>query len=189
MIAVGRRGAGPVQEGRQTMARRRKATTEPAAAPATDPASGKTRSRMELTPARAKRLIGVGTAVAPLLAPYVITAAAALRERWDAHRARQLGVPADQLGRFTGRGGSLFARISRVAEALTELEAEGNSSAATGAARRFARDTRPRIEDLALAVRAAEQMPSARRRTAFKAIGGELDRIEEQLLVHLGIPT
>lgn len=169
------------------MARRRKETTEPAAAPET----GSARSRKELTPARAKRLIGIGTAVAPLLAPYVLTAAGVLRERWDAHRARQLGVPADQLGRFTGRGGSLFARISRIAEALAELDADGETAgpASTSASRRFARDTRPRLEDLALAVRAAEQMPSARRRTAFRAIGGELDRIEDQLLVHLGIPT
>jgi hypothetical protein len=32
-------------------------------------------------------------------------------------------------------------------------------------------------------------MPTARRRTAYRAIGGELDRIETDLLTHLGIGT
>jgi hypothetical protein len=60
---------------------------------------------------------------------------------------------------------------------------------ATGAARTFAVEVRPRLADLAVAVRAAEQMPTARRRTAYRAIGGELDRIETDLLTHLGIST
>lgn len=138
----------------------------------------------DLTPAHTKRLIAVGKAVAPLLAPYAIAAGAVARDRWDAHRARQLGVSADQLGRYSGRGGALHARISRAGEALTELE---NSPDATPAATSFVRETRPRLADLAVAVRAAEQMPSARRRTAFRAVAGELDRTEDQLLDLLGI--
>jgi pyruvate kinase len=38
-------------------------------------------------------------------------------------------------------------------------------------------------------VRAAEQMPSSRRRAAYRAIAGELDVIESALLTHLGITT
>jgi len=55
------------------------------------------------------------------------------------------------------------------------------------ASRRFARETRPRLEDLALAVRAAEQMPPQRRRVAHKAVSAELDRVELTLLDHLGV--
>jgi hypothetical protein len=132
----------------------------------------------DLTPASTKRLIGVGRAVAPLLLPYVIAGATVARDRWDTHRARQLGVPADQLGRYSGRGGALHARLARAGEALNELPAD---------ARGFADETRPRLADLAVAVRAAEQMPAGRRRTAFRAIAGELDRIEDTLLGHLGI--
>jgi hypothetical protein len=142
--------------------------------------------RKELTPARAKRMIGVGKAVAPLLVPYAIAGAGVARERWDLHKARRLGVPPDQLGRYTGRGGTLHARISRIAEALDALES-GQDVRSTGAARRFAQDTRPRLADLAVAIRAAEQMPAARRRTAFRAVSGELDRVEVELLDHLGI--
>jgi len=136
----------------------------------------------DLTPAQTRRFLAVGKAVAPLLLPYGIAAAGVARARWDDHRARQLGVPADQLGRFTGRGGALHARLSRAGEALTEVEATGSA-----AGKAFAKETRPRLADLAVAVRAAEQMPSARRRTAFRAVAGELDRVEDALLGHLGL--
>jgi hypothetical protein len=149
-------------------------------------AAGPTRhakGRKPLTAAKAKRLIGVGTAVAPLLAPYAMAAAGAARARWDAHRAARLGVPPDQLVSYASRGGALHARLSRIAETLTALDERGDE------ARRFAADVRPRLTDLAVAVRAAEQMPSARRRTAFRAIGHELDRIEADLLTQLGVDT
>lgn len=141
-----------------------------------------------ITPAKAKRMIAVGKVVAPLLAPYAIAAAGVARAQWDDYRARRLGVAAGRLGDYSGRGGALHARISRIAEALPELSEGPNAEAhATGAARRFALDTTPRLADLAVAVRAAEQMPAPRRRTAFKAVSGELDRIETGLLIHLGV--
>jgi hypothetical protein len=148
------------------MARRRD-TTVPAA-------------RTPLTAARAKRLVGVGKAVAPLLAPYALAAATVARGAWDARRAARMGVAPDQLQAYSGPGGALHARLSRVAEALTELEDRGTEKA-------FAAATRPRLADLAVAVRAAEQMPSPRRRTAYRAIGAELDRIEVDLLRRLGV--
>lgn len=142
--------------------------------------------RKPLTGKQAKRMIGVGTAVAPLLAPYALAAAGLIRGAWDQRRAARLGVDADQLGAYAGPGGALHARLSRMAESLTELE---QGSPAGGAARTFAAATRPRLADLAVAVRAAEQMPTARRRTAYRAIGGELDGIEVDLLTHLGVAT
>ncbi|HVL85129.1 MAG TPA: DUF6474 family protein [Pseudonocardia sp.] len=145
-----------------------------------------TTGRAPLTPKRARRAIGVGKAVAPLLAPYALAVAGLARASWDAHRAARLGVAAEELGSYRGRGGALHARISRIAEALNELDT-GAEVHATGAARRFAGATRPRLADLAVAVRAAEQMPSGRRRTAYRAIGGEVDRIEIELLTHLGV--
>lgn len=137
-----------------------------------------------LTAKRAKRLVGVGKAVAPLLAPYALAAATRVRARWDEYRAARLGVPPDQLGRFSGPGGMLHVRISHVAQALAVLEAGAGTS---GDGKAFAGRTRPRLEDLAVAVRAAEQMPTQRRRTAFRAVSAELDRIESDLLAHLGV--
>jgi len=146
------------------------------------------RARKPLTAARAKRLIGVGTAVAPLLAPYALAAAGAARAGWDARKAARLGVTPGELSSYAGPGGALHARLSHVAVALDELDSDAEAHA-TSAARKFAVDTRPRLADLAVAVRAAEQMPTGRRRTAYRAISGELDRIEIELLTHLGIAT
>jgi hypothetical protein len=146
-------------------------------------ATGGRRERKPLTAAKAKRLIGVGTAIAPLLAPYAMAAAGAARARWDAHRAARMGVEPDRLSSFAGRGGALHARLSRVAETLSALD--GRAAAAD----RFAAEVRPRLTDLAVAVRAAERMPAPRRRTALRAVGVELDRIEVDLLAHLGLDS
>lgn len=137
-------------------------------------------ARTPLTAARAKRLVAVGRAVAPLLAPYALAAATVARGAWDARKAARMGVAPDQLQAYSGPGGALHARLSRVAEALTELEGRGAEGAFVGA-------VRPRLADLSVAVRAAEQMPAPRRRTAYRAIGAELDRIEVDLLTRLGV--
>jgi hypothetical protein len=141
------------------------------------------RGRGPLTPARARRMIGVGKVVAPLLAPYALAAAGVARARWDAYRAGRLGVTPMQLSAYSGRGGALHARIDRIAEALDALE----RTAEDDASRHFVEETRPRLADLAVAVRASEQMPAPRRRTAHKAIAGELDRVELALLRRLGV--
>lgn len=159
-----------------------------AAAIKKDATKGAVAARKPLTAKSAKRMIGVGTVVVPLLAPYALAAAGLARARWDEYRAARLGVGSGQLQAYSGPGGALHARLSRVAETLTELDS-GAEAYATGATRKFATDTRPRLEDLAIAVRAAEQMPASRRRTAFRAIGAELDRIESGVLTHLGITT
>jgi hypothetical protein len=138
-------------------------------------------ARTPLTAARAKRLVAVGKAVAPLLAPYALAAATVARGAWDARKAARLGVAPDQLQAYSGPGGALHARLSRVAEALAELEGRGTDEKA------FVGATRPRLADLAVAVRAAEQMPAPRRRAAYRAIAGELDRIEVDLLTRLGV--
>jgi len=173
------RAAPEVEKKEKEKGRRRKAKDDEAEAD---------HGRRPLTAARAKRLIGVSKAVAPLLAPYALAIAGVARARWDAHRAARLGVDPGQLAAYAGPGGALHARLSHVAEALNELETSAQLHP-TPAARMFAAETRPRLADLAVAVRAAEQMPSARRRTAYRAIAGELDRIETDLLTHLGITT
>jgi Family of unknown function (DUF6474) len=144
------------------------------------------RGRSPMTPGRARRLIGVGRVVLPLLAPYALAAAGAARAQWDARRAARLGVTPMQLNAYSGRGGALHARIDRLAEALTALD-DDTEAHATAASRRFAVESRPRLADLAVAVRAAEQMPAQRRRTAHRAVAAELDRIELALLQHLGV--
>lgn len=138
-----------------------------------------------VTPGNAKKAVAVGKVLAPVLAPVAMQLAAMARGAWDERRARRLGVPATELNGYSGKGGSLHARITRISVAMNELSAEGNRHGAE--ANRFVQANAPRLVDLSAAVRAAEMMPTERRRAAHRAVAGELDRIEPRLLTLLGV--
>lgn len=141
-----------------------------------------------ITPAKAKNAVAVakviGPAIVPVVAPFVVQAAGAVRERMDRRRARRLGVAVDDLGKYTGRGGALHARITGAAEAIAELRDRPNASAADT---RFADESEGTLRQLTAAVRAAERMPAARRKAAHRAVATELDGLEERLLHRLGV--
>lgn len=143
------------------------------------------------TGAKVKRYIGIARIVVPIVAPLVYQAVGQARERWDAHRARQLGVAPDELTEFTGRGAALYARIHNLALSARDLRerhagptTHGGDATEVAA---FVDEADTRLTDLEAAVRAAEQMPASRRRSAHVAVAGELDRIETRLLVHWGV--
>ncbi|HWN32482.1 MAG TPA: DUF6474 family protein [Pseudonocardia sp.] len=158
------------------------------AAGETDPA----RNRSDLiTPSNAKRAIAVGKVLAPVLLPIAMRAAGAARGAWDDRRARRLGVAPSELTSYSGKGGALHARIDGIASSLLELRtalASADGDRATSV-NRFVADTEPRLIDLGAAVRAAELMPTERRRAAHRAVGVELDRIEPELLRLLGVSS
>jgi hypothetical protein len=138
-----------------------------------------------LTPSSAKNLLGVakvlGPAVLPVVTPYLLKVASAARDGVDRARARRLGVDVARLAEFSGRGGALYARIVGVDESLAELVD------ANGAEQEFATAAKATLAKLAAAVRAAERMPSARRKAAYRAVAAELDPIERGLLSRLGV--
>ncbi|OLL75143.1 hypothetical protein Ae168Ps1_3543c [Pseudonocardia sp. Ae168_Ps1] len=144
------------------------------------------RAAREWNAKRVQRYLGIAKIVAPLVAPYAMAAAGTLRHRLDDHRSRRLGVSPDELGGYSGPGGKLHARLSRISRTIAELRADGTTDRDANA-KRFADETEPRLHDLAAAVRAAENMPAARRKAAFRTISHDLDRIEVELLDHLGV--
>lgn len=146
----------------------------------------KDRMAHEWNAAKAKRYLAVSRIVAPVLAPYAMAAAGTLRHRWDDHRSRRLGVSPEELGGYSGRGGHLHARISRIARTFGELRDDG-STERDARTKAFVETNEPRLHDFAAAVRAAEQMPVNRRKAAYRAVSKDLDRIEVELLSHLGI--
>ncbi|HWD05072.1 MAG TPA: DUF6474 family protein [Amycolatopsis sp.] len=141
-----------------------------------------------ITPKKAKNAIAVakvlGPAVLPIVAPYAVRAAGAAREAYDRYQARKLGVAVDRLGEFTGRGAGLHARIAGLAQGLSELK---QSTKAGDADQKFATTTQGTLEQLSATVRAAERMPTTRRKAAHRAVASELDALEEQLLHRLGV--
>jgi Family of unknown function (DUF6474) len=141
-----------------------------------------------ITPRKAKNAVAVakviGPAVLPVLVPFATRTAGALRERWDRGKARRLGIPIEDLPRYSGRGGALHARITGAAAALEELRAR---PAATEDDMSFAAAHETTLRQLTAAVRAAERMPAPRRKAAHRAVSAELDQIEQRLLHRLGI--
>jgi hypothetical protein len=142
-----------------------------------------------ITPGNAKKVIGIAKVVGPVLAPFALKAARTARERLDRSRARKLGVPVEELGRYTGRGAALHARIAGDINALADLREQAPDAESEVAAERYAEQTGQRLDRLTSAVRAAERMPAQRRRSAHRAVDHELGRIESELLNKFGIAT
>ncbi|MFC7342488.1 DUF6474 family protein [Saccharopolyspora griseoalba] len=140
-----------------------------------------------ITPSNAKKVIGIAKVAGPVLAPFALKAARSARERLDRSRARKLGVPVEELGRYTGRGAALHARIAGDTNALRELREQAPDTEAEVVAERYAEQTAQRLDQLTSAVRAAERMPAQRRRSTHRAVDQELGRIETELLDRFGV--
>ncbi|TCO64610.1 DUF6474 family protein [Actinocrispum wychmicini] len=135
-----------------------------------------------ITPRNAKNAVAVakviGPAVAPVLLPFMAKAAASLRGMRDTRRAHKLGVPVDDLAKFTGKGATLHARIAGLTGELTELRDSDQD---------FVEESRTTLVQLTSAVRAAERMPAPRRKFVHRAVSNELDLLERRLLHKLGL--
>ncbi|MGI8817327.1 MAG: DUF6474 family protein [Pseudonocardia sp.] len=152
--------------------------------------SGAGKDKRELVTSRnARKAVAVGKVLVPVLAPLAMQLAGMARGAWDERRARRLGVSASELNSFSGKGGALHARISRVTMSIGELSATDLDSRRAAEVERFVRANGAKLADLSAAVRAAELMPTERRRAAHRAVAGELDQIEPRLLALLGVSS
>ncbi|WP_293001293.1 DUF6474 family protein [Mycobacterium sp.] len=137
-----------------------------------------------LSPTRIKRLLTVARLLAPILVPVAYRVAIAARGLIDQRRADQLGVPLAQIGQFSGSGGRLSARIAGAEQSLRTVQDNKPKDLET---KQFVAAISERLADLAAAVTAAENMPTARRRGAHAAISAQLDDIDADLLARLGL--
>jgi hypothetical protein len=138
-----------------------------------------------LTPGKARNAIAVvkvvAPAVLPIVVPFVSRTAGTVRNRWDRLRAQRLGIAIEELATYSGRGGGLHARIAGAAASLADLAQQPDPDGS------FATATETRLRQLTAVVRAAERMPSTRRRAAHRAVAADLDRIEREILRRLGV--
>ena len=138
-----------------------------------------------LTASSARRVISVAKvvvpAVAPVVLPFAVKAAGAVRASWDQARARRLGIDIADLPKYSGKGGALHARIVGDAKAVVSLRDTDEEG------KRFAEVCEARLAQLTAIVRAAEAMPTARRRSAHRAVTAELDRLEKEMLRLMGV--
>ncbi len=136
------------------------------------------------SPTRIRRVLTVSRLLAPILAPVIYRAAVAARALIDQRRADQLGIPLAQIGRFSGHGAQLSARIAGAEKSLRMVQDKKPKDAET---KQFVSAIAERLTDLSAAITAAENMPAARRRAAHAAISSQLDGIEADLMARLGL--
>ena len=137
-----------------------------------------------LSPTRIRRVLTVSRLLAPILTPVIYRAAISARALIDQRRADRLGIPLAQIGRFSGHGAQLSARIAGAEKSLRAVQDKKPKDAET---KQFASAISERLSDLSAAVTAAENMPAARRRSAHAAISSQLDGIEADLMARLGL--
>jgi hypothetical protein len=137
-----------------------------------------------LSPTRIRRLLTVSRLLAPIVVPLAYRIAIAARGLIDQRRADQLGVPLAQIGRFSGHGGRLSARVAGAEQSLRTVQEAKPKDAET---KQFVTAISERLADLAAAITAAENMPTARRRGAHAAISRQLDEIDADLMARLGL--
>ncbi|NKY49911.1 DUF6474 family protein [Nocardia vermiculata] len=140
--------------------------------------------RDPLSAAQVKKYLGVARILIPVLAPLAYRGATYVRGQIDTRRAHRLGIGIEDLGNFNGPGGRLQARIAGVEATLADLEKSGDKD---GEAQKFVVATRDRLNSLAAAVRTADQMPVARRRSVHSSISHELSGVEADILARLGV--
>ncbi|MEV6716547.1 DUF6474 family protein [Lentzea sp. NPDC051208] len=140
------------------------------------------KAKAGFTPGRAKNLVGVAKVVAPalipVLAPVIARGAGVLSEQYDRYRARRLGIDVADIGRYSGYGARLHARIVGFSESLETLRATDSD---------WVSKTEARLTQLLAAVRASERMPTARRKAAHRAVGTDLEMLEQELLRRLNV--
>ncbi|MBD0862975.1 hypothetical protein IA539_17465 [Gordonia sp. zg691] len=155
-----------------------KADTKKAAAAAKAAADAKA-----FSPASVKRYLTVARLVAPILAPIAYRAAVAGRAQLTALQANRAGVSPEVLRQFSGHGAALSARIATTRTALDKVIAQDTSADAKD----FVDAMTKRLDNLAIAVDAAETMSAAQRRTAHQSIDDELVAIDADILARLGV--
>jgi hypothetical protein len=137
-----------------------------------------------LSPTRVRRTLAVSRILAPVAVPLVYRAAMGIRGVIDQRRADRLGVPLSQIGRFSGHGAQLSARIAGAQRSLQMVQEKRLKDAET---RQFVTAIGERLTDLSAAVTVAENMPAARRRTAHAAIAKQLDEVDADVMARLGL--
>lgn len=137
----------------------------------------------KVTPANIKRYLTVARLVSPVVAPLAYRGAVAAREQLNQYKATRAGVAPELLAQYSGHGAPLAARIESARAALKQVPTQ-DPSADSGA---FVEAIGTRLDNLAVAVDAAETMPPAQRRSAHASIDAELGAIDADVLARLGV--
>jgi hypothetical protein len=128
----------------------------------------------------------VAKVVGPVVAAGALKTSTGVRGVLDDRRARQLGVPVEDVAAYKGPSGTVQARITGWSSAVSELRARRGSESKVG---RFTDTAAARLAELSAAATATLSMPSGTRRAALRAISGDLDQLDAELMTYLVGPA
>lgn len=138
-------------------------------------------------PKTLRRLLLAAKIVGPAVAAGALKASTGVRGALDDRRARQLGVPIDDVAAYKGPTGTAQARITGLLKAVDELRSRRGSDAKVA---RFVESTSARLAELSAATSATVSMPSSTQRSALRAVSADLDQLDAELMTFLvGPPT
>ena len=175
------------------MALRRKAGKKKASTTGTSKSAGKTGSRSSglvtqlSDPKTLRRLLLAARVVGPVVAATALKTSTGVRGALDDRRARQLGVPLEDVAAYKGPSGTVQARIVGLTTAVDELRSRRGTDLKVA---RFAGTATARLGELSAAATATLSMPPPTRRSALRAISADLDHLDSELMTFLvGPPT
>jgi hypothetical protein len=138
-------------------------------------------------PRTLRRLLLAAKVVGPVAAAGAMKTSTEVRGVLDDRRARQLGVPVEEVAAYKGPTGTVQARITGLTKAIDELRARRGTDQTVA---RFAGSTTARLAELSAASTATLSMPTSTRRAALRAISADLDQLDAELMTFLvGPPT
>jgi hypothetical protein len=138
-------------------------------------------------PKTLRRLLLAAKVVGPVVAASAMKTSTGVRGVLDDRRARQLGVPIEDVAAYKGPTGTVQARITGLTKAIDELRARRGTDQTVA---RFTGTTTARLAELSAASTATLSMPSSTRKAALRAISADLDQLDAELMTFLvGPPT
>jgi hypothetical protein len=138
-------------------------------------------------PKTLRRLLLAAKVVGPVVAAGALKTTTTVRGALDDRRARQLGVPVDDVALYKGPVGPVQARIAGLTKAVNDLRDRRGGDQGVA---RFVNTTGIRLQELSAAAVATHSMPSATQRSAVRAISADLDQLDAELMTFLvGPPT
>ena len=133
-------------------------------------------------PKTLRRLLLAAKVVGPVVAATAMKTSTGVRGALDERRAAKLGVPVEDVAEYKGPTGSINARITGLQKSIAELRARRGSDQKVG---RFVDATTARLNELSAASSATQSMPAGTQRSAIRAISGDLDQLDSELMTFL----
>jgi hypothetical protein len=133
-------------------------------------------------PKTLRRLLLAAKVVGPVVAATAMKTSTGVRGALDERRAAKLGVPVEDVAEYKGPTGTINARITGLQKSVAELRTRRGSDQKVA---RFVDTTSARLNELSAASTATLSMPAGTQRSAIRAISGDLDQLDAELMTFL----